>query len=166
MEHKEIARDDIQKLITFLRQNLKKLEDEADQKAFTDVTGWLETALTMVENNKYATCLYDAATKYVNQLAFRLHVENALDEETDKIFRGFETVKQVSEYAAAYTSEDKARADEITKLQQAYMEEREPFEVFQSVIGGLSEEEAKQKLAAHKERQAAAIQNAKDNGQI
>lgn len=165
MEHKEIKLDDIEKLITFVRKNHTKLADEADQKAFKDVVSWLETAKTMIENNKYATCLYDAATKYTNQLAFRLYVENVLDEETAKIFKSFESVKEVSEYAKAYTEEDKDRADAITKQQQDYMAERQPFEIFQAVIGGMSEEEAKQKQAEFAKRQAQGLANAVHEGE-
>lgn len=165
MEHKIINLDEIEKLLTFLRKNHTKLEDEADQKAFKDVLGYLETAKTMVENNKYATCLYDATTKYVNQLAFRLFVEDKFDDELLKVFKGFETVKTVSEYARAYTEEDKARTEEITKAQQDYMAERQPFEIFQAVISGMSKEEAEQKQADYKARQAQAISNAIHQGE-
>lgn len=159
MEHKEISLEQIEKLLTFIRKNYTKLAEEVDRDAFKDVLGYLETAKPMVENNKYATCLYDAATKYVNQLAFRLYVEDNLDEEIAKTFRKFETVKTVSEYAQAYTDEEKARADEITKAQEDYMAEREPFEIFRAVIGGMSKEEAEQKQAAYKQRTAEALQN-------
>lgn len=166
MEHQEISLEKIEKLLTFLRQNLETLKEEADQKAFKEVLGYLETAKAMAGTNKERTCLYDAATKYTNQLAFRLFVEDNLDQATLETFRNFETVKVVTEYANAYTEEDKARADAITKMQQDYMEEREPFEIFRAVIGGLSEEEAKAKQEAYKERQKAALDNAAANGQI
>lgn len=160
VDHKVIELKDIEKLLTFIRQNYKALEDEADQKAFSDVLGYLETAKTLVEDNKYATCLYDAATKYANQLAFRLFVEDKLDENTLKLFREFETVKTVSGYANAYTEQEKARADAITKMQQDYMAEREPFEVFRAVIGGMSKEEAERKQEEFKARQAQGLHNA------
>lgn len=160
MEHTTINLDKIEKLLTFIRQNYDKLGNEADQKAFKDILSYLETAKPMVENNKYATCLYDAATKYANQLAFRLFVEDKLDSDITKIFREFESVKTVSSYANAYTEEEKARADEITKAQQDYMAEREPFEVFRAVIAGMSKEEAEKKQAAYKQRQADALHNA------
>lgn len=166
MEHKEISLEVIERVLTFIRKNDEKLSEEADTKSFNEILGYLETAKAIADDNKKRTCLYDAATKYANQLAFRLYVENSLDEETAEIFRKFETVKQVSEYAQAYTSEDKARADEITKAQQDYMAEREPFEIFRAVIGGMSEEEAKAKQKAYKQRQAQGIQNAAQNGQI
>lgn len=166
MEHKEIELATIEHLITFLRKNHTKLEDEDDRKTFHDIIGYLETAKVMATDNKRRTCLYDAATKYANQLAFRLFIEDNLDDDLTQIFRSFETVKQVSAYAAAYSKEDKERADEITRMQQEYMDEREPFEVFRAVIGGMSEEEAIQKQEAFKQRQEAAIHNAEANGQI
>lgn len=166
MEHKEITLEQVEKLITFIRKNCTKLAVEADANAFKDITSYLETAKTMADDNKKRTCLYDAATKYATQLAFRLFAEDSLDEETAKIYRAFEAVAEVSEYAKAYSEEDKARADAITKMQQEYMAEREPFEVFMAVIGGMSEEEAKAKQEKYKEREATAMQNAKSNGQI
>lgn len=166
MEHKEIVLEDIEKLLTFLRKNINKLETESDADAFKDVLGYLETAKALADDNKKLTCLYDAATKYATQLAFRLFAEESLDEETAKIYRTFESVDVVSGYAKAYTEEDKAKADAITKAQQDYMAEREPFEIFKAVIGGMSEEEAKEKQAAYKTRQEAAVHNAVANGQI
>lgn len=166
MEHKEIALEQIEKLITFIRKNHVKLAVKADSEGFKEVVGYLETAKAMADDNKKRTCLYDAATKYATQLAFRLFAENNLDEETAKIYREFETVAEVAVYAKAYSEEDKARADAITKMQQEYMAEREPFEVFMAVIGGMSEEEAKAKQEKYKEREATAMQNAKSNGQI
>lgn len=160
VKHKEISLSQVEPLITFLRKNYKLLAEEVDQDAFKDIVGYLETAKVMADDNKRRTCLYDAATKYVNQLAFRLYTENKLDEELTKVFRGFEPVKQVLEYAQAYTEEDKARADAITKAQKDYMAEREPFEIFRAVIAGMSEEEAKQKQAEYNQRKAEALHNA------
>lgn len=166
MEHQEITLAQVEPLLTFLRKNSPLLKKGADRDAFKEVLGYLETAKTIAGTNKERTCLYDAATKYANQLAFRLYIEDSLDEETTKIFRTFETFDEVAEYALAYTKEDKERADAITKAQQDYMAEREPFEIFKAVIGGMSEEEAKQKQAEFKARQQDAIHNAVANGQV
>lgn len=46
------------------------------------------------------------------------------------------------------------------------MAERKPFEIFQAVINGMSEEEAKQKQAEFEARQADGIANATRAGQI
>lgn len=165
-EHQVIDMDAVESLLTFLRKNGPKLEDEADRNSFDEVTGFLETAKGMASDNKRMTCLYDAATKYVNQLAFRLYVENNLDEETTKIFRAFRTVKEVAQMARAYSEEDKAHADAITALQHEYMAEREDFDIFVAVVGGMSEEEAKQKQEAYKQRQAEGMANAQANGQV
>lgn len=160
MEHKEITLEAIEKLLTFIRKNTEKLEEKVDQDSFKEALKYLETAKPLAKNNKYRTCLYDAATKYVNQLAFRLYMEEHLDEETAQTVREFETVKQVTEYAKVYTDEDKARVDAITKLQEAYMAEREPFDIFRGIIGGMTKEEAEQKMAAFKQRQAEGLANA------
>lgn len=165
-EHQAIEMEDVEKLLTFLRKNGPKLEDEADKESFEEVTGFLETAKGMASDNKRMTCLYDAATKYANQLAFRLFVEGNLDDETAEIFRAFRTVKEVAQMARAYSEEDKAHADAITALQRDYMTEREEFDIFVAVVGGMSEEEAKQKQEAYKQRQAEGMANAQANGQV
>lgn len=156
--HNVIELDQIEELLTFLRQNYSKLSDEADASSFKDILGYLETAKTLASDDKRLTCLYDAATKYVNQLAFRLFVEESLDEETAKRFRAFCPVKRVAEMARSYSEEDRAHADAITALQQEYMAEREDFDIFVAVIGGMSEEEAKAKQEAFRERQKAALE--------
>lgn len=160
MEHKEITLEQIEKLLTFIRKNAEDLEDKVDRDSFKEVLGYLETAKPLAENNKYRTCLYDAATKYVNQLAFRLYIEDHLSDEVAKTFRAFETVKTVSEYAQAYTDEDKGRADGISAQQKEYMDEREKFDIFRGIIGGMTKEEAEQKMTAFKQRQAEGLRNA------
>lgn len=162
MEHKIIKAADIEKLISFITKNTNSLEDANDRKAFAEITKSLKAAQEMVgDDNKRATCLYDAATKYANQIAFRLFVEDNLAESTLAEFREFETVKTVVGYAEAYTEEDHARADAITKAQQDYMNERKPFEIFQAVINGMTKEEAEQKQAEYTARQQEALENAK-----
>lgn len=157
-EHATIDMDRIESLLTFLRQNHTKLKDEADASSFSDIIGYLETAKGMASDNKRMTCLYDAATKYVNQLAFRLYVEEGLDEETAKRFRDFDTVKSAAALARSYSEEDKAHADTISALQREYMADREDFDVFIAVIRGMSEEEAKAKQKAFRERQKQALE--------
>lgn len=157
-EHKDVKMDDIEALLTFLRKNHTKLKDENDVSSFSDIVGYLETAKGLASDNKRMTCLYDAATKYVNQLAFRLYVEESLDEEAADRFRRFKTVKTVAEMARAYSEEDKAHADAISSLQREYMQDREGFDVFVAVIGGMSEEEARAKQEAFRERQKAALE--------
>lgn len=167
MEHKIITKEDIENVIGFIVRNTNSLEDANDRHAFAEITTALKNAQEMVgDDNKRATCLYDAATKYANQIAFRLFVEGNLSEGVLEEFRGFETVKTVVGYADAYTQEDKARADEITRMQQEYMDERKPFEVFQAVINGMSKEEAEAKQAEYEASKKAAIENAAKNGQI
>lgn len=157
-EHKEVKMDEIEALLTFLRKNHTNLKDENDINSFSDIIGYLETAKGMAHDNKRMTCLYDAATKYVNQLAFRLYVEESLDEETADHFSRFKTVKTVAEMARSYSEEDKAHADAISALQREYMQDREDFDVFIAVIRGMSEEEAKAKQEAFRERQKAALE--------
>lgn len=152
-----ISLEEVEKLLTFLRQNTKKLADEADQKAFGEILEHLETAKSMADDDRKKMCLYDAATKYANQLAFRLFVENNLDNETLEYFRAFDTVKTVTEQAQAYTDAMRAKEAEITKMQEDYLAEMRPFEIFQAVISGMSEAEAKQKQEEYLERQKQAL---------
>lgn len=152
-----VSLEEIEKLLTFLRQNTKKLSDEADQKAFGEILEHLETAKTMADDDRKKMCLYDACTKYVNQLAFRLFVEDNLDTETLERFRGYDTVKTVAEQAQIYTNVMRAKEAEITKAQEDYLAEMRPFEIFQAVISGMSETEAKQKQEEYLERQKQAL---------
>lgn len=143
MSKKTYSLEEINKVLTFIRQNYKKLAVKEDQEGFRRILEHLETAKTLVEpHRRYAVCLMDAATKYANQLAFRLYIEENLDEETAAVFRSFASVKEVMAVTNEVANEDKARVDEITRLQQEYMNERKPFEIFQAVAEGMSLEEA------------------------
>ena len=155
--HKEISLETIDTVLSFIKTQLNQLSDGDIRQEFSKILESLKTAEEMATDNKRKTCLYDAATKYANQLAFRLFVEGNLNDSALTEFRGFETVKQVAEYAQTYTDEDRARADEITAAQRAFMDERQPFEVFQAVINGMTKEEAEQKQAEFQQRQQEAL---------
>lgn len=149
---------DVEPLLTFIRKNKDQLADEADRDSFEEVLGYLETAKSLADTARKRVALMDATTKYANQLAFRLYTENNLSEEVAAIFREFRTVKDVSTDAREYRDLDQTHADSITKLQQEYMAEREDFDVFLAVIGGMTEAEAKQKQQAFRERQRQALE--------
>lgn len=164
--HRDYKLEDVEPLLTFLRKNASKLVDEADASSFKDIVTYLENAKTIADTDKKVACLVDAATKYANQLAFRLFVEGSLDNETAEVFKKFETVKTTSENTRGWGEEDKSRADAITKLQNEYMEERQDFEIFTAVINGMTVEQAKAKQAEYQARRAQALENAVQNGQI
>lgn len=160
-DKKTFTLEEIEKVLTFIRQNYKKLAIEEDREAFKNILDHLETAKTLVEpHRRYTVCLMDAATKYANQLAFRLYVEKNLDEETATVFRSFASVKEVSAVADEVGAEDKARVDEITRLQQEYMDERKPFEIFQAVTQGMDLEEAKRRREEYEANKARALHDA------
>lgn len=157
-EHKKIETKTIEKVLDFIKKYMGSLDDADDREAFSRNLSYMETAKGLLEeDNMRATCLYDAATKYANQLAFRLYVEENLSESVAQEFRELEPVKAVSGYAREYTLENQEQADAITKLQREFMERREPFEVFQAVIGGMTKEEAEAKQAAYQQRKAEAL---------
>lgn len=149
--------NEIERILTFIRQNITKLAEEADKDAFKEILSHLETAKTLADDDRKKMCLYDASIKYANQVAFRLFIEDNLDYDATKTFRAFDTVKTVSEQAAGYTKQMRAREAEITKMQQDYMAEVRPFEIFQAVIAGMSEQEAKQKQEEYLQKQQAAL---------
>lgn len=166
VDHEVVSvEEDITPVLEFIRKNLNSLEDADDRKGMADNLAHLEAAAEMVgDNNLYATSLYDAATKHANQLAFRLYVEQNLSDSMAEEFRSLRTVKEVSAMAASYVAQMREEADAITKLQQDYMAERKPFEIFQAVIAGMSKEEAEAKQAEYDQRRAQAIQNAAQQG--
>lgn len=156
--HPVVTLEQIDKVLAFIKENKDTLQDEDDSVGFAERLGYMENAKAMVGgDNMRATCLIDAAVQYANQLAFRLFVEGNLTDAALESFRALPTIKEVSKWAQDYTAETRARADEITRLQREYMDERKPFEIFQAVIGGMSEEEAKQKQAAYEAEKAQAL---------
>lgn len=152
-----VSLEEIEKLITFIRQNYTTLKDDNDREDFKGVLEHIETAKTMADDDRRRMCLFDAATKFANQLAFRLFVEDNLSDETLEIFRKFDSARTVSEAAQEYTKALRAREDEITQIQQDFVAELRPFEVFQAVINGMSKEEAERKQAEYIERQRQAL---------
>lgn len=158
--HPMVTLEMIDEVLSYIKQNMNTLSDGDDRAGFAERLENMERAKEMVDaDNMRATCLIDAAVQYANQLTFRLFVEERLSESSLAAFRELPTLKEVSKWAQDYTAETRARADEITRLQQEYMDERKPFEIFQAVISGMTKEQAEQKQAEYEAQKAQAIHN-------
>lgn len=154
MAFTEIKLEKIDALINFINTNKGELVAEDEEAVFAKAAESLINAKELATDNKRMTCLYDAATKYANQLAFRLFAEDKLSDAAAAEFRAFEPAVVVAGYAADYTKAEQEKAAEITRLQEEFMAERRPFEIFQAVISGMTKEEAEAKQAEYLNRQA------------
>lgn len=161
VSHKEVNVDEIKGAIQFIKHAMNSLADADDRKAFGEKVVGILNALEMVDgDNKRATALLDVASQYANQIAFRLFVEEHLSESLAEEFRSLIPMKDAISWAQEYSKESQAQAQEISELQRKYMDERKSFEIFQSVVMGMSKEEAQQKQAAYEAQKAQAIHNA------
>lgn len=156
--HPVVTLEMIDSVLDFIKKNMNTLADGDDREGFADRLENMNRAKELVgDDNMRATCLIDAAIQYANQLAFRLFVEDRLSESMLAEFRELPAMKDVTKWAKDYTAETRARADEITRMQQEYMDERKPFEIFQAVIGGMTKEEAERKQAEYEAQKAQAL---------
>lgn len=159
--HKDIALKDITATIEFIKHAMNSLEDADDREAFSKRVMGMLNALEMVEgDNKRATALLDVASQYANQVAFRLFVEENLSDSLAEEFRSLIPMKDAISWAQEYSKEAQEQAAAITKRQEAYMDEKKRFEIFQAVVMGMSKEEAEMKQQQYEAQKAQALHNA------
>lgn len=160
-DYRVVTFEEIDATLNFIKHAMNQLGDADDRKAFSGkVMGMLNARELVGEDNKRATALLDVASQYANQVAFRLFVEENLSDSLAHEFRSLVPMKDAVAWAKEYSKAAQEEADKITQQQQAYMDERKQFEIFQAVVMGMSKEEAEQKQAVYEAQKAQAIHNA------
>ena len=152
MEHEEVV--PIWKEATeFMEGTVDLLTDEKQKDYFTKTIASLKTASGLVEDSDEKMArLCDAAVKYANQLAFILFRQGALSEEHTAKFRSLPTPEYTGDEVRKFEDVRQAKIDSINKQQQEVMDEQKALDIFTAVIAGMSEDEAKQRMAEHEQQ--------------
>lgn len=139
-----------EKAYELLKALSEKLTDEDQKKYFEKVLASLDVAADMVgDDEEKQVRIVDAAVKYVNQLAFILFRNGSISEEETAEFRELPAPEETSKKVREFEDAHQAKIDAINEQQKAIMDERKGLDLFLAIISGMSEEEAKAKMAQY-----------------
>lgn len=139
-----------EKAYELLKTLSEKLTDEDQKKYFEKVLSSLDVAAGMVgDDEEKQVRIVDAAVKYVNQLAFILFRNGSISEEETAEFRELPAPEETSKKVREFEDAHQAKIDAINEQQKAIMDERKGLDLFLAIISGMSEEEAKAKMAQY-----------------
>lgn len=140
------------KVIDFIKANLEAIAEENNKIYFQGCVDSYANAKELANTEEKETYLYDAATKWANQMAFLLFRHEGLSEEAVKEFRSFEAPEETTKAVGVFREARENKISEVKALQEQIMAEDKELDILKGVIAGMGVEEAKQKLAEYEEQ--------------
>lgn len=140
------------KAIDYIKSAIKFVETEENKNYFQGCIDSYANAKEIADNEEKQAYLFDAATKWANQISFLLFRHNALTDNMMQTFRELETPEETSKIVGEFKDARQKRIDEIRAEQEVVMAEEKELDILKGVIAGMGVEEAKQKLAEYEEQ--------------
>ena len=135
----------------YLEKAIKVLpEDNRNHEYFAKFLNGMENAKDMADNDEKKAVMNDAAIKVATQLTFILFRYNTLTDELEKEYRALPSAEETEEASNKAHEARKERQEKALEVNKALQDEQNDFDIFQQVLGGLSKEEAEQKLEEYK----------------
>lgn len=139
---------------TYIKQVTKYIEgqkdlvkDEGNKNYFDKISGYVENAIeAMADNEEKHAMLEDAVTRWANQLSFILFREGTLTKEAEEEFRSFKPVDETTAKTKEFQDARQAEIDDINAKHAEIIKRQKGIDIFQAIIGGMTKEQAKEKL--------------------
>lgn len=140
------------KVMSYIKDNLKFVEEENNKVYFQGCVDSYANAKELADNDEKAAYLYDAVTKWANQMTFLLFRHNNLTDNAAQAFRELDTPEITTAAVGEFKDARQKRIEEIRAEQEEVMAEEKELDILKGVIAGMGVEEAKQKLAEYEEQ--------------
>lgn len=148
---------EVDKIMDFVLRASKLSKDPTTVEFFEKINDNVKTAKdNMADNEEKYAILKDAVTRWMNQLVFTLFRENVLTDEIEKEYREFDQVDATTAAAKEFADARQKRIDSINDDHAVVIREQNGIDIFRAILGGMSAEEAKTKLAEYEEKLAQA----------
>lgn len=113
----------------------------------------ISNAMAMVNENEERAALLGAYTvQEANRVVTTLWREQLLPEELEKEYRALPSMKEMAEAYNKFTSERKARMDEVMAQHKAIANEEKELDIFKGVINGMDKKESEKKYAEYQQQ--------------
>lgn len=149
-------KENITKALKFVKENYKDADSES-VNFFDGVLGPFEKVVLSEEKvpSDEQMALADAQiTRWTNQLAYILFRRGLLTQEKEAEFRGITPLEEVTEAYDKFNKERESRISEVMAKKKEIDNEIKENEIFNAMLGGMSEEEAVAKQEAYEQRNA------------
>ena len=136
----------------FLKKASLLVKDERDAKYFKDKKKALQAAEKLANDDEKKTMLWGQFGMVRNQLAFLLFRTGDLTKEVEDEFRALTPLEAIDGAIKVFEETHKKEEDEFKALAQKKYEEEQKLDIFKAVCNGMSEEDAKAKLAEYEKQ--------------
>ena len=113
----------------------------------------ISNAMAMVNENEERAALLGAyAVQEANRVVTTLWREQLLPEDLEKEYRALPSMKEMAEAYNKFTSERKARMDEVMAQHKTIANEEKELDIFKGVINGMDKKESEKKYAEYQQQ--------------
>ena len=136
---------------TYLEKAIKILpEDDKNYEYFAKFLNSYDTAKELADNDEKKAVATDAIVKTAHQLTFMLFRDDTLTEELEKEYRALPKPEETTKAVEGANKVRKDSYEELAKKNKEAEEQQKDIDIFLQVLGGLSKEEAEQRLEDYK----------------
>ncbi len=150
--------DTIKAANKIIKDGVALLPDEAkaDYKAQANdifIYEAISNAMAMVNEDEERAALLGAyAVQEANRVVATLWREQLLSEELEKEYRALPSMKEMADAYNKFTSERKARMDEVMAQHKTIANEEKELDIFKGVINGMDKKESEKKYAEYQQQ--------------
>lgn len=143
--------------IAFISKAIDKLKDDTNKEYFRSCVNSAQVGLKVANDEaEKIAYLHDAVIKWANQLAFILYRHEQLEDDLSTEFRALVTPETTTEAVKEFQEKAQKIRDGINAQQTEVLNHQKDLDIFKGILSGMSEEEAKEKLAEYEKEIEAA----------
>ena len=136
----------------FLKKASLLIDDEKDAKYFKDKNKAFQAAEKLADTDEKKAILWAQFGSTRNQLTFLLFRTGKLTKEIEDEFRAMPPLEILTEAIGEFDAKRKEEEDKFKEYARKKYEEDQKLDIFKAVCNGMSEEEAKAKLAEYEKQ--------------
>lgn len=136
----------------FLKKASLLIEDEKDAKYFKDRKKAFQAAEKLADTDEKKAILWAQFGQTRNQLTFLLFRTEKLTKEIEAEFRALPPLEVLTAAMGEFDAVHKKEEDEFKEIARKKYEEEQKLDIFKAVCNGMSEEDAKAKLAEYEKQ--------------
>lgn len=133
----------------FLKKATLLIDDEKDAKYFKDKKKAFQSAAKLADDDEKKTNLWGQYAMIRNQVVWLLFRTKKLTAELEEEFRALTPLEAISAAVDEFDAAHKKEEDEFKEIARKQYAAEQKREIFKAVCNGMSEEEAKAKLAEY-----------------
>lgn len=136
----------------FLKKGSLLIDDDKDAKYFKEKKKAFQAAEKLADDDEKKAILWGQYGMIRNQLTFLLFRTEKLTKELEEEFRALPPLEILTEAISVFDAEHKKEEEEFKEIARKQYDAEQKREIFKAVCNGMSEEDAKAKLADYEKQ--------------